>query len=240
MDTILFAILFIIPGLLVRNIEKRIYTKTKEKDSDFVKQYNFFIDSAFIYFIGFLIYQLLHKTPIVKLIKDIELNGIFLEGNNLKLFILYFFWALIICFPYAMLKKYIIEKIFIGVSNTYRGKKKMPLETVFSSVWDEIFENPKVPITDDQIIIIEKDGETITQGYIKRFSPPHLSKREFLLEETLNVKVFMDYDSNCENEDEKLLNVLKMEYYDTQTGILIKFVDDTKLVNYLKQNTTDS
>lgn len=97
MDAILFAILFTIPGLMVRNIEKRLYTKTKEPDSDVIKQYNFFIDSAFIYFFGLVIFEILLRTPIVKLIKEIKLNGIFLNGNELKIFVFYFAWSLIIC-----------------------------------------------------------------------------------------------------------------------------------------------
>jgi hypothetical protein len=232
MDAILFAILFTIPGLMVRNIEKRLYTKTKEPESDFIKQYNFFIDSVFIYFLGLMAYQVLYRLPVFNLIKDFELKGIFLSGNNLKLFILYFCWSLIICFPYAKTKKCLITKIFLGVSNNYRSKKNMPIEKRFSSVWDEIFENEEIPITDDQIIVIEKDGVIVTQGYIKSYSPPHLSKREFLLEQTSEVKAQLEADNNLP-DDEKLLNVVKMEYYDTNSGITIKFIDTTKLVQYL-------
>jgi hypothetical protein len=234
MEAILFVILFTIPGLMVRNIEKRLYTKTKEEDSDYIKQYNFFIDSAFIYFIGLIFYQLLHMTQIINFVSKIELNGIFLNGYKLKLFILYFIWSLVACYPYAKVKKHIIEILFLGISNFYRNRKNMPIETKFSSVWDEVFENPEMPITEDQIIIIEKDGEILTQGYIKRYSPPHLNRREFLLEETSTVKAFLESDKELP-KDEKLLNVAKMEYYDTQTGINIKFLDTTKLAQYLHQ-----
>ncbi|TYR82135.1 hypothetical protein FZC66_00620 [Priestia megaterium] len=117
MDAILFAILFTIPGLMVRNIEKRLYTKTKEQDSDYIKQYNFFIDSAFIYFIGLIVYEILYRTPIVNFIGKIELHGIFLNGYKLKLFILYFIWSLIACYPYAKLKKHVIEILFLRISN---------------------------------------------------------------------------------------------------------------------------
>ncbi|TYR82134.1 hypothetical protein FZC66_00615 [Priestia megaterium] len=111
----------------------------------------------------------------------------------------------------------------------------MPVETKFSSIWDEVFENPNNPITDDQIIIIEKDGEILTQGYIKSYSPPHLNRREFLLEETSAVKAFLESDKELP-EDEKLLNVVKKEYYDTHTGINIKFLDTTKLIRYIQNN----
>jgi hypothetical protein len=232
MDAILFAILFTIPGLMVRNIEKRLYTKTKEPESDFIKQYNFFIDSVFIYFLGLIVYQILYRTPIFNFIKSFELKGIFLSDNNLKLFIFYFIWALIICYPYTKTKRYLIIKFFLGVSNSYRTKKNMPIEKRYSSVWDEIFENEEEPITNDQIIVIEKDGFVITQGYIASFSPPHMSKREFLLEQTTQVKAQLEADNNLP-DDEKLLNVVKMEYYDTNSGITIKFIDTTKLVQYL-------
>ncbi|KON86619.1 hypothetical protein AF332_07170 [Sporosarcina globispora] len=238
MEAILFAILFTIPGLMVRNIEKRLYTKTKETDSDFIKQYNFFIDSAFIYFIGLLVYQIFLQTPVVNLFKEIKLNGIFFEEHDIMLFILYFFWSIIICIPYAKVKRHIVELLFLGISNKFRSKNNMPLETNFSSVWDELFENPKSPIKDDEIILIEKDGVLISQGYIKRYSPPHLSRREFLLEQSSEVKAFLDSDEKCESEDEKLLNVVKMEYYDTQTGITVKFLDTTKLVNYIESTNS--
>ena len=125
MEAILFAILFIIPGLMVRNIDKRLYTKTKEPDSDFINQYNFFIDSTFIYFSGLIVYEILYRTPVVNIVKNIDLHGIFLDGHNIKLFALYFVWALIICLPYAKLKKYLITKLFLGISNTRRQKKNM-------------------------------------------------------------------------------------------------------------------
>ncbi len=235
MDAILFAILFTIPGLMVRNIEKRLYTKTKEADSDIIKQYNFFIDSAFIYFLGLILYQILLITPALNGLNEIDINGIFLTGNELKLFIFYFLWSLAICLPYAKTKKFLVQTLFLWLSNNFRRRKSMPIETVFSSIWDEIFENPEMPITSDQIVILEKDGLILTQGYIKRYSPPHLSRREFLLEETSYVKAFLDSDKKCESEDEKLLNVVKMEYYDTQTGITVKFIDTSKLVRYLAQ-----
>lgn len=233
MNTILIAILFVIPGLLVRNIEKRLFTRTKENDSDYIKQYNFFIDSVFIYITGVIFINLLALTPIYDYMNKINLNGILLKENTLKMFVGYFIWALIICYPYTKSKRYVTQKMFLDISNTFRNKKKMPVETKFSSVWDEIFENEENPITQDEIVLIEKDGALITQGYLESYSPPHLSKREFKLVETSQVKRFLESDKNAENEAEKLLNVVKFEYYDTQSGIVIKFIDTQKLITYL-------
>lgn len=231
METILFAILFTIPGLMVRNIEKRIYTKTKEKEISYVKQYNFFIDSVFIYFIGLGLFQVFHRTPIFHLIQEIEIHGIFLTGDNLLIFIGYFLWSLIISYPYVKIKRAISKKVSLSISNAHRRKNTLTMETEFSSVWDEIFENPKICL-DDQIIVVEKEGKIITQGYIKSYSPPHLNKRELLLEESEGVKRYLDRDSESSFE-EKLLSV-KMEYFDSSTGFTIKFMDSTKLNTYLE------
>lgn len=232
MEAILFAILFTIPGLMVRNIEKRLYTKTKENDTDYVKQYNFFIDSVFIYLIGLILFEIFY-TPISNLLKGIELHGIFLTGDNLIIFIGYFIWSLIICYPYTRIKRLVVKNVFLSVSNMFRKKNKLSIETEFSSVWDEVFENPDICL-ENQILVIEKDGALISQGYLKSYSPPHLCKREFLLEETEGVKAYLERDRECSLE-EKLLSV-KMEYFDSSTGYVYKLMDSTKLNEYLKNN----
>jgi hypothetical protein len=235
LEAFLYALLFTIPGLMVRNIEKRFFTQSKAKESDFIKQYNFFIDSAFIYFINIIFIQILLATPIWDVIKKInkfEIKAVFLEEKQLKIMLFYFLWSLMIAFPYAYIKRKILRSGFLKISNMFRTKSKNVIETKFASVWDELFENRMNPISGGQIIILEKDGELITQGYIKRYSPPHLDRREFLLEETSAVKMYLEADKDL-SEEEKLLNVVKMEYYDTGTGINIKFFDTTKLEKYL-------
>ena len=83
---------------------------------------------------------------------------------------------------------------------------------------------------------IEKDGEIITQGTLKSHSPPNFNNKELLLCYTNDIKEILE-DDKLKSEDKMLFDEIDMEYFNFETGILVKIYDMSKYNNYIESNS---
>ena len=127
-----------------------------------------------------------------------------------------------------------MKRGILYISNIIRDKNNLPTETKFTTIWDEIFENKAINLT-DVYISIEKDGNIITQGVLKSYSPPNFKNKELKLCYTNDIKKILEEDKS-KNESEMLFDEISMEYFNFETGILVKFYDMSKYNNYVESN----
>lgn len=243
LEAIIIAIIFFAPGFIYNHAKRRIFPRTLRSISDFELTVNSIINSTVILFINIILIRYLYNPFAVyfKWSKEITINNI--ENlqtylGNVNFFIAYFILTIIVCIVYAIVNQLFIRKIidfFINKKRVLFGETE---ESDFSSVWDEIFENKNNSLS-DKYIEIKKDGETITQGLIKLYPNPN-ARKEFLLMETEEFKAFLENDKELKRQGkEPIFDVIDDEYYDFETGTLIKFYSSDKLKQYINSSTAN-
>ena len=222
MEAILIAVLFLIPGSFVNIIMDRFFPKSTKEKSDFEKTIYSVIYSSIIIFINILF---------MRIIKNMNINTF--EELQIKLRNIKYIGLTMLSSTLFVIAKQLYEKIELWIVNKIRQSNNLATESKFETVWDEIFENKAIDLTDTYITIM-KDGQVISHGCLKRHSPPSLDNKELLLVATKEFERFLNHDKMLE-DDEKLLDIIDKEYYNLNNGVLIKFYNNTKLLNYLNE-----
>lgn len=231
MGTIITAVLFSVPGFFVNKIQERLFPSTRKNLSDIDKTVSAIIYSTFIILINLIIISILNIAKILN-VNINDFSQLQSKLQSIDFFIKYLCLSGISSIVVVLIKEYIVDRIILNIVNlknvTFNGGIE---ETKYNTVWDSIFENNKEPIK-DSYVSIEKDGELITQGVLDMYSHPGLSKKEFKLIESQEFKRYLEADKILD-KDKKLLDKVDMEYFDMETGVLIKFYNTEKLNNYL-------
>jgi hypothetical protein len=85
-------------------------------------------------------------------------------------------------------------------------------------------------------IVIEKDNKIITQGLVDEYAPPNHNRRDISLIATKQFKEYLLNDESLK-EESKLLDIVDREYYDFNTGVLIRIYNNKKLIKYFEEQT---
>ena len=230
METIITAVLFSVPGFIVDRVNERLFPGTKKTMSDIDKTVSAIINSSIVIIINIAIISILSWMGVINL----ELTSFDILQDKLldiDFFTKYILLTSISCIIWGFLNELVIKKLILKIINFRNNKSGALEESEFETVWDEIFENKDQPL-ENTYISIEKDGELITQGLICRYTGPGSARREFYLTYTSVFKEYLDADELLP-EDKKLLSKIDREYFDFETGILIKFYNKEKFENYL-------
>lgn len=221
METIFISVLFSIPGFIANMLEDRLFNKITIEKTNFDKTIPAIIYSSLILILNVTVMKNIFKVKINTFYELIQ------KLSNLEFFNKYLLLSFATCFIFVFVKVYIWDKLVLFFINIWRKLRNLPSETKFNTVWEEVFENPENPIM-DKIISIEKDGVVISKGVLEKFNSHNGKNREFLLIETEETKEFLE-------DPENLLDKIDMEYYDQDSGHLIKFYNTEKLYKYLSE-----
>lgn len=227
METIMLAVLFSVPGIVVNKITHRVFPKSIKIESDYEKTISAILYSTVILFFNLLILKNIFKND------AITFKDLLDKLNYTSFFMKYILLTICTCILFSIIKKYIVDIIILKAINIFKKNSAYSPETTYSTVWDGIFENSKVNLS-DTYITVEKDGVLISQGLLKSYSAPSISNRELLLSHTVGFNNYLENDKTLDPE-KRLLDVIQEEYYNLNTGVLIKFYDNTKLVKYLNE-----
>jgi len=200
---------------------KRVLPCKREEESGYEKTAKTLIYSSFV--------LLLNLLAIKFIFKGMSINFESFDANfkNVSFLMKYIMLTLVSSSIFAVGYHYINKKVFLRLHNKHRKSKGLSIETVFPTVWDEIFENPVIDIT-NTVISVHKDGEMISQGFLSSHSPPTLKDKEITLIYSSWVKQKLDDDKKLP-EDKRLLDQVDVEYYDFSTGTLIKKYNSDKI-----------
>ena len=229
LEAIFIAILFLIPGFLIEKITNRIFQKTIIEDySDFDKTVKYIILSIETMIINIIFISKVCKNTDLKTVTQLQE-----KLGEIEFLIKYLGLTILVCGILIFLNE-LLKRGILYISNIIRDKNNLPTETKFTTIWDEIFENKAINLT-DVYISIEKDGNIITQGVLKSYSPPNFKNKELKLCYTNDIKEILEEDKS-KNESEMLFDEISMEYFNFETGILVKFYDMSKYNNYVESN----
>ncbi|MBC5627270.1 hypothetical protein H8S20_00025 [Clostridium sp. NSJ-6] len=227
METIIIALIFSVPGIIVNRVLFRIFPKSIETKSEYEKTITAIIDSIFVLVINMVILNLFLK-------KNILTFNILLDKLSYIIFFMkYVILTLCSCIIVSLIKKFIFNPIVLLVINKYKESKDGIKENEWPSAWESIFENSKIS-KNDMYITLEKNGQIITSGMLATYAPPNQERRDILLKDTQGFKLYLDNDKNLPKE-KKLLDIIECEYYDFNNDLLIKVYDNKKLVKYLNE-----
>ena len=226
MDTIILSIIFSVPGIMVTKIEKRLEPKSFEDKSEYEKTIIAIPISAIILIINVLLMNIISQEKIYSISTLLKMM------NDFSFLAGYMLITTITCLVVFFIKNKVVEPVILKIINIFKKKHNMPIESKYPSEWERIFENKDEPVN-DMYISIEKDGKVITQGLLTGYSPPNQKNKDISL---IGTKQFKEYLSNDYRLDDnnKLVDIIKKEYYDFNTGILIKIYHNTKLLEYFR------
>lgn len=225
MDQVISLILFVVPGIFINLLYKEYTPRTKNEPTDYEKTVIAFIYSFAVLVMNISIMRFIFTIKIENLSQ--LMGSLKITDFLLKYVLLMLSNSIIFAIAWYYIKKYPLLKLY----NIFRGKRGLSKQTRFSSVWDEIFENAEMDLS-DTYVTIEKEGKLITQGLISLYSPIDSKEKEFKLICTDSFKAYLENDKQLP-EDERIFNNIEFEYFNMQTGMLIKFYNNEKLKEYL-------
>lgn len=236
--TIFSTILFIGPGFYIRMLEDDLFPNSNRFDKNeryFVKA---FIDSFFILIINLFILKSLSKYNFF------DFKYFVSKFEIINFFIKYVFLTFITCCVYACFIKRIARFLRRLLRNSYNGSKfgnairetvgnisdkiykhlnLKVIETQFPTIWDSIIHDYNNNFY-GKIVAIEKDGQIISCGYIGELTGINTETKELKLVTTKEIQECMNSKDFMEN----YIETIEFEYFDFETGILIKCY---KLIN---------
>ena len=221
METIVVAIMFSVPGILVNRINKRLFPKSFYDNSEYEKTVVAIPTSIIVLFINYIVMNKLFNLNITSI--DILIDRM----NNLRFLFKYTILTFISCVVVALIIEKVFKNLVLKASNIYRKIKNIPIETQYTSAWESIFENENEPVN-DMYIVIEKDGKVVTQGLVEEYTPPNNDKRDISLVFTKQFEQCLNEEENLP-DDEKMFGIIDREYYDFNTGVLIKIYNNEKI-----------
>lgn len=207
-------------------IETRFLPRSIQERSDFEKTICAVIYSSMIIFINLILMKLMRYTDIS------TFESLQNKLGNISFFIKYIILTIFSSILFVGLKN-IFDITMLYLVNKVRKIRNLPQETKFTTIWDEIFENKDVDLS-NMFVTVEKDGQILSQGALKTHSSPDIDNRELLLSGTNFFKEYLDSD-NLLNEDQRLLDIIDKEYVNLSNGIVIKFYNTEKLMSYLNE-----
>lgn len=226
-EAVIVAVIFLIPGFMVHELDNRLYSKEHGDDFEIEKVINALILSLVSVLVTIGILNIFNIENI-KSIKDLT------EKIGEFDFIFKYIAIVLISIPitegiYVLYRKIMLR--FVNIFYKLQGREIVEREQ--KNGWEFIFENKDININDYCIEIV-KNGSTITKGYIKGYSSASKKNKELTFESTNEFDEFFKADENKPTE-EKMFSKIDFEHYDISNDLLIKFYNLEKLNAYLDE-----
>lgn len=211
-DSILFLFLFIFPGAFSKVLYNRFCPKSnKIQKTHYTELSEILVSSVVILLLNMITIVCLNrfgKVPTTVIGTLIGYILITLINTALFSFVFYFLNKYAILF---MINKY----------NKWSGKAE---EAPNQTVWETVFESKKyVDIPNNPIVVaIEKDGTLISRGLIAEYPAPQTDCNDIVLQHCSAIEKIFTEDAR-KPEDEKIFNMIDLEYCDFEKGVTIKF-----------------
>ncbi len=116
----------------------------------------------------------------------------------------------------------ILLKLFYKVINIINTIFKRPTEMTSSTVWNTIFHTKDLGDINNKMVAIYKGDQLITAGLLQLYDAPQESTHNILLYSCDHIKEILNDDKGKEIT-ERIFECSESEYYDFDTGTLLKF-----------------
>lgn len=229
MELIYIVLIFIVPGLLVKKYDEyKILMSRSDVKKNTIYEELFNIVAWSILVSGL-------TLAIVKLFgiyaAALYISELIASFNNIYFLIV---WSAIATGVTIVLKIFyekFVKNIFFNIRNKHSedlsGVKELGQNN--ETVWERIFFNKEV--NQRMFASIYKDGNYITSGMIDGWNAGKNEKRELRIIRSTELERIKAEDKE-RTQEEKWLKYTEFEYFDPDTGVLIKFYDQDELMRH--------
>jgi len=136
-----------------------------------------------------------------------------------------------------LLYNFILKLIVFNFRNTILKRRyEVTIESPDGfSVWESlVYKKIDTQNSDEKfkpVVSIYKEGNYIAAGFLEGFNDSSFTNQELELVRTRKVSRALKMDDNKKDED-KLLSKIEHEYFDFETGVVIKFHNSDKLIKH--------
>lgn len=226
MDSLMFALLILVPGTTVLRIVHMKVPGSRKSTTQIEEIAKLSIYGMITFFITTLSMRLYGLS-------FVNLNVFLTKLNNFDFLFKYILLtALVTYFVGKLLSARFYTENKLMLKNKLRKINNECEESEFITAWDEIFENYKNKSYEGIVIEIFKGGTLITQGEVSFYNPPDAGIQQIKLVNTETIKNYFAFDSKCENDIDKFFGSSIYELYDFEKDILIKFYNPEKYIKY--------
>lgn len=233
-ESIYFIILFLLPAALNMIYNVHIRQVPQAKNDKSIELAECVLFSLAVFFINIM----LLRSQMYHLVNYLILDGVdrvqFCTTTGfeyLDFMILYFIINLFTSIGVIILWYTLGQWMFRRIKNKINKSTTRPEELKYNSAWVNLFETNDFINPDECVIKIEKDGALITAGLIRIYSSPTTEKRDILLYNTDSIKELFEDDIG-KGVNERIFPYSDYEYYDFETGCLIKIYNTEKYNEY--------
>jgi hypothetical protein len=235
----MYILFFFVPGFIYVWFENRFRPSSKVYTVNTNTQF-FLLSIGIFGFFNLVFTMSLVKVNFLccgKLLEVIKSADITQGMTGIENFDFALFYLIMMSFTVTVqiaLKIFAIDKLVLCISNRFRSKKNKAEELETSSVWDDIIETNCIG-DKYKVVEINKDGVFVTRGFLNNYSPPDDMNKELGVEPHYLVEEEFEKDKERKTEAEKIFGESEQDYYDMQTGTLIKIYDTSK---WMKKHAT--
>lgn len=220
-ESIVVAILFLIPGFLVMQLDKRINPKINKNTTEIEKTIKALMLSLIVFFINFIFIRLVRND--ISTIQELYSNVL-----NIKFCFIYFCISIISIIITEVFYNIFSMILLKALNIMYSLQNRNVEENKEESVWELIFENKDIDLS-NYVVVIKRNGTIVSRGCIDSYSPAICDNKEFKLNSTDVVESYFKDDKTKE-----LLTNVEFEYYDINNDMLIQFYNAKELIAYLE------
>lgn len=222
MKAIFLVLLFIAPGLIVKEIPDRlkVFNKIKSK-SDTIYEELFVVvaESVMLNTVLVLIFNFNHENTIT------NIDELIIRLGQFSFLWQYSIWMLGLIVVYVIVKN-LIAKPLIHVCKEKRLKQKHNLKYIGKhgeTVWQHLMYKKEF-WEKYRVVSIYHYGECIVSGVLWGFNSKKENGKEFYIIHTYEIGKVLQRDAG-KPESEKWLGYVEDTYYDSATGLKIEFYD---------------
>lgn len=213
MENIYTILLFLAPGLFVKEVREYIVKEKRIKQPIYQYLFEIVVDSVII------VYITIHVLYRLFGINLFEVDDLVNSLNNLNSIAIFIAFALIIAFIWYFIKYYLVKPLFLILKNLLL-KSEYVRHTGKPCVWDSMMSDPD--LKDSWLVIsIFRDDKYVTSGMIAIRSSTNSDELEFALEHKEEVERL--------KEVHKEIFTVWYEYYNITSGLRIIFYEQKKI-----------
>lgn len=204
METIFVILMFVAPGMIVRELTYYFVKERRLKGTVYAYLFDIVVDSVVIN--GAVIFAINKRHEL----SSFELMTDFL--NSFKNLAIYAACIAVASVAWCAMRNLVIRRAALWIKNKLLSAENKPIHTVHTTVWDDLMANESFNGT-WQVVSLFKDEKYLTSGMIDTTVTTNAPEFELMLDRVTETKKMMDSHPEIFKTD--------YEYYNVSTGLRV-------------------
>lgn len=205
METVYIILLFVAPGMIVRELTYYFVKERRLKDTVYAYLFDIVVDSFVIN--GTVIAYIMNKNP--------ELNNFTALMEYLSIFKnlgVYIIYLTILSIIWCLLRNFFMKRSALWIKNRLLKADNKPIHTLHTNVWDDLTSDKN--FNDSwKVVSLYKDEKYLTSGMINTMVTTNAPEFEIMLDRVTETKEMMKVHPEIFKID--------YEYYNATTGFRV-------------------